>query len=93
MRTLHTVGWLPEEHTSWTKALSGDSDGFAAVFDCQRDRVYRHALRLTGNVHDAEDLTFLLRVFHCPQSTESVSESETQWSFSAHPSGTGPVTI
>jgi RNA polymerase sigma-70 factor (ECF subfamily) len=51
------VGWLPEEHTSWTKALSGDSDGFAAVFDCQRDRVYRHALRLTGNVHDAEDVT------------------------------------
>ena len=51
------MGWLPEEHTSWTKALSGDSDGFAAVFDCQRDRVYRHALRLTGNVHDAEDVT------------------------------------
>ena len=93
MRTLRSVASLPEEHTSWTAALRGDSGGFAAVFDCHRDRVYRHALRLTGNVHDAEELTFLLRVFHCPQSTESVSESETQWSFSAHPSGTGPVTI
>jgi RNA polymerase sigma factor (sigma-70 family) len=42
---------------SWTAALRGDSDGFAAVFDCHRDRVYGYALRLTGNVHDAEDLT------------------------------------
>lgn len=57
MRTLRSVRLFPEEHTSWTAALRGDSDGFAAVFDCHRDRVYRHALRLTGSVHDAEDVT------------------------------------
>ena len=57
VRTLRSVASLPEEHTSWTKALGGDSYGFAAVFDCHRDRVYRHALRLTGNAPDAEDLT------------------------------------
>jgi RNA polymerase sigma-70 factor, ECF subfamily len=51
------VASLPEEHTSWTKAVGGDSYGFAAVFDRHRDRVYRHALQLTGNVHDAEDVT------------------------------------
>jgi RNA polymerase sigma-70 factor (ECF subfamily) len=27
------------------------------VFDLHRDRVYHHALRLNGNVHDAEDVT------------------------------------
>ena len=57
VRTLRSVASLPEEYTSWTKALGGDSEGFAPVFDRQRDRVYRHALRLTGNAPDAEDLT------------------------------------
>lgn len=57
VRTLRSVGSLPEEQTSWTRALDGDGEGFATIFDSHRDRVYRHALWLTGNVHDAEDLT------------------------------------
>jgi RNA polymerase sigma-70 factor (ECF subfamily) len=57
VRTLRSVGSLREEQTSWTRALDGDGEGFATIFDFHRDRVYRHALFLTGNVHDAEDLT------------------------------------
>jgi RNA polymerase sigma-70 factor (ECF subfamily) len=46
----------------WTRAMAGDGDAFGRVFDRVSGRVYRHALRLTGNRHDAEDVlaaTFL----------------------------------
>jgi RNA polymerase sigma-70 factor (ECF subfamily) len=36
--------------------VGGDSEAFAAVFDLHKDRVYRHARRLLGNVDDAEDV-------------------------------------
>jgi RNA polymerase sigma factor (sigma-70 family) len=42
--------------------MTGDGDAFGRVFDRVSGRVYRHALRLTGNRHDAEDVlaaTFL----------------------------------
>lgn len=51
------MGLLPEEQSSWTAALRGESAGFAEVFERHRDRVYCSALRLSGNVHDAEDVT------------------------------------
>ena len=57
MRTLHTVERSWGEGEPWAAALGGDSEAFAAVFDLHRDRVYRHALRLVGNVHDAEDIS------------------------------------
>jgi len=41
----------------WAAALGGDGEAFAVVFDLHRERVYRHALRLNGNAHDAEDVT------------------------------------
>ena len=37
--------------------LTGDGGAFVAIFDLHHDRVYRHALRMTANVHDAEDVT------------------------------------
>jgi RNA polymerase sigma-70 factor (ECF subfamily) len=46
-----------DESAAWTAALDNDGDAFAALFDLHRDRVYRHALRMTANVHDAEDVT------------------------------------
>ncbi len=57
MRTLGTVEDTSEEAERWSAALAGSGEGFAGLFDLHRDRVYRHALRLLGNVHDAEDVT------------------------------------
>lgn len=39
----------------WARSLSGDSAAFGELFDQHRDRVFRHAFHLMGNVHDAED--------------------------------------
>ena len=46
-----------DEPAAWAAALDNDGDAFAAIFDLHRDRVYHHALRMTANVHDAEDVT------------------------------------
>ena len=46
-----------DEATAWAAVLGNDGDAFVAIFDQHRDRVYRHALRMTANVHDAEDVT------------------------------------
>jgi RNA polymerase sigma factor (sigma-70 family) len=46
-----------DELETWRAALTGDADAFVAIFDLHRTRVYRHALRMTENVHDAEDVT------------------------------------
>ncbi len=37
--------------------MTGDGDAFVAIFDLHHDRVYGHALRMTADVHDAEDVT------------------------------------
>jgi len=41
----------------WTRSLEGDGDAFGVLFDRHRDRVFRHACRLVGSRHDAEDVT------------------------------------
>lgn len=41
----------------WTRALSDDGTAFAELFDRHHPRVYRRALSLLGDVHDAEDVT------------------------------------
>ena len=41
----------------WQRARRNEGAAFAALFDLHRDRVYRRALRLLGQVHDAEDVT------------------------------------
>ena len=57
MRTVLVVRSSEDEATAWAAVLDSDSDAFVAIFDKHRDRVYRHALRITENVHDAEDVT------------------------------------
>lgn len=46
-----------DEPALLARARAGDPDAFGDLFDLHRDRVFRHALRLTPSVHDAEDVT------------------------------------
>jgi RNA polymerase sigma factor (sigma-70 family) len=50
------VGSPKEESEAWAATLKNDGNAFAIIFDLHRDRVYHHALRMTANVHDAEDV-------------------------------------
>lgn len=43
------------EQALWQRGLAGDAEAFAAIFDLHRDRVFRHAYRLTQDHADAED--------------------------------------
>ena len=40
----------------WSRSLKGEGEAFGALFDRHRDRVFRHAYRLSGDRHDAEDI-------------------------------------
>ncbi|XAS67496.1 sigma-70 family RNA polymerase sigma factor [Micrococcaceae bacterium Sec5.7] len=44
------------EEGLWGQSLLGQGDAFGALYDRHRDRVFRHAYRLCGNHHDAEDI-------------------------------------
>ena len=55
--TLLVVRSDMDEKEAWAAALEHHGDAFVIIFDLHRDRVYRHALRMTANVHDAEDVT------------------------------------
>jgi RNA polymerase sigma factor (sigma-70 family) len=57
MRTFLGVESSGGEPEAWAASLENDGNAFAVVFDMHRDRVYHHALRMTTNVHDAEDVT------------------------------------
>lgn len=46
-----------DEPAEWAGACTGDSSAFAAVYDRHRERVFRAALRVSGDRHDAEDIT------------------------------------
>ncbi|SDX25589.1 RNA polymerase sigma-70 factor, ECF subfamily [Arthrobacter sp. cf158] len=41
----------------WAESLKGDAEAFGLLYDRHRGRVFRHAYRLTGGKHDAEDAT------------------------------------
>jgi RNA polymerase sigma-70 factor (ECF subfamily) len=56
MRTFPSVGSPGEETRAWVASLENDQNAFAVIFDLHRDRIYHHALRMTTNVHDAEDV-------------------------------------
>jgi RNA polymerase sigma-70 factor (ECF subfamily) len=56
MRTFPVVGSPGQESEAWAAAQENDGNAFAVVFDLHRDRVYRHAIRMTTNVHDAEEV-------------------------------------
>jgi RNA polymerase sigma-70 factor (ECF subfamily) len=46
-----------DEAEIWARALAKDSLAYAELFDRHSVRVYRRALGMLGNVHDAEDAT------------------------------------
>lgn len=48
---------IPTEAEIWARAQAKDSLAYAELFDLHSARVYRRALGLLGNVHDAEDVT------------------------------------
>ena len=47
----------PTETELWARAQAKDPLAYAALFDLHSARVYRRALGMLGNVHDAEDIT------------------------------------
>lgn len=44
----------------WLHVVNGDGDAFGKLFDRHRDRVLRHALRILGSAHQAEDTTAIV---------------------------------
>ena len=45
-----------DEDRLWSRSLRGEGDAFGRLYDTHRDRVFRHAYRLAGSHHDAEDV-------------------------------------
>lgn len=46
-----------KESALWARVRAGDGEALGDVFDLHHHRVYRHALWVLGNTHDAEDVT------------------------------------
>jgi len=57
MRTFLYVMDDPAEADLWVRARANDGEAFGLLFDLHRDRVYRRALGLLEDQHDAEDVT------------------------------------
>jgi hypothetical protein len=75
----------------WLQVINGDGDAFGMLFDRHHDRVWRHALKVLGLPHVAEDVTAVvfyeawrrranIRMVNNPASLAQKT-----------PSGTGPV--
>ncbi len=81
VRTVKGMEIVPDESACWTAALAGDGEAFAVIFDLHRDRVYRHALRMTRDIHDAEDVTAgaFLELWRRRSSVRVVEESVLAW--------------
>ncbi len=81
MRTVLHVKVSEDEAAAWANVLRNDGDAFAAIFDQHRDRTYRHALRLTLNIHDAEDVVAgaFLELWRKRQSVRLVDGSVLPW--------------
>lgn len=50
------MGNVESDEGLWSRALVGDGEAFGVLYDRHRDRVFRHAYRLSGERHDAEDI-------------------------------------
>ena len=61
LRGVEASGAVSDE-VLWQRSVAGDGDAFGVLFDRHRDRVFRHACRLSGTWSAAEDIvaaTFL----------------------------------
>lgn len=65
----------------WARSLEGEGDAFGALFDRHRDRVFRHAYRLCGNRHDADDIlaTSFLELWRRRRKVRIVEGSVLPW--------------
>lgn len=65
----------------WARSLEGEGDAFGLLFDRHRDRVFRHAYRLAGQRHDAEDImsTAFLELWHGRLKVRLVDGSVLPW--------------
>jgi RNA polymerase sigma factor (sigma-70 family) len=70
-----------DEVATWRRAVAGDSDAFGRLFDSHSGRVYRHALRLTGDVYDAEEVlaSAFLELWRRRDSVRVVDDSLLPW--------------
>ncbi|WP_423918883.1 RNA polymerase sigma factor [Frigoribacterium sp. 2-23] len=75
------MGAESTDKSLWQRSLDGDSDAFGALFIEHRDRVYRHAYRLTSAVQDAEDVTAtaFLELWRRRESVRTVNGSVLAW--------------
>jgi hypothetical protein len=56
-RTIQGMGNVEADDGGlWERSLKGEGEAFGLLFDRHRDRVFRHAYRLSGQRHDAEDI-------------------------------------
>jgi RNA polymerase sigma-70 factor (ECF subfamily) len=56
-RTIQGMGNVEADDGGlWATSLQGEGEAFGLLFDRHRDRVFRHAYRLAGERHDAEDI-------------------------------------
>lgn len=81
-RTIHGMGNVEfEDDRLWSRSLKGDGDAFGMLFDRHRDRVFRHAYRLTANRLDAEDVmaAAFLELWRRRQKVRLVKSSVLPW--------------
>ncbi|MBT2535125.1 RNA polymerase sigma factor [Arthrobacter sp. ISL-69] len=65
----------------WSRSLKGESEAFRVLYARHRDRVFRHAYRLSGDRHDAEDImaTAFLELWRCRAKVRIVEGSVLPW--------------
>ena len=65
----------------WSRSLKGDGDAFGVLFDRHRDRVFRHAYRLSGDHTDGEDIlaTAFLELWRTRDKVRLVEGSVLPW--------------
>jgi RNA polymerase sigma factor (sigma-70 family) len=70
-----------DEAELWLRARRDDGAAFAALFDLHQGRIFRRALRLLGDAHDAEDTTAaaFFELWRKRRSVQLVSGSVLRW--------------
>jgi RNA polymerase sigma factor (sigma-70 family) len=65
----------------WGRSLKGEGEAFRVLYARHRDRIFRHAYRLSGDRHDAEDImaTAFLELWRCRAKVRIVEGSVLPW--------------
>ena len=65
----------------WSRSLKGEGEAFRMLYARHRDRIFRHAYRLSGDRHDAEDImaTAFLELWRCRSKVRIVEGSVLPW--------------